>query len=83
MPWNTGFTEDIIKSPFTLAFERIGIPGSGTVINLVVLTAVLSVLNSISLGVILVAYGLRKAFGPTQRDPEQVVREAETRSENE
>jgi GABA permease len=46
VPWNTGFTEDILKSPFTLAFERIGIPGSGTVMNLVVLTAVLSVLNS-------------------------------------
>ena len=46
VPWNTAFTEDIIKSPFTLAFERIGIPGSGTLMNLVVLTAVLSVLNS-------------------------------------
>src|SRR5918996_882245 len=46
VPWNTGFTEDIIKSPFTLAFETIGIPGSGTLMNFVVLTAVLSVLNS-------------------------------------
>ncbi len=46
VPWNTPFTEDIIESPFTLAFERIGIPGSGTIMNLVVLTAVLSVLNS-------------------------------------
>jgi GABA permease len=46
VPWNTGFTQDIIKSPFTLAFERIGIPGSGTLMNFVVLTAVLSVLNS-------------------------------------
>src|SRR5215213_10524839 len=46
VPWNTPFTEDVIKSPFTLAFERIGIPGSGTVMNFVVLTAVLSVLNS-------------------------------------
>src|SRR5215218_2014975 len=46
VPWNTPFTEDVIKSPFTLAFERIGIPGSGTLMNLVVLTAVLSVLNS-------------------------------------
>src|ERR687889_1892558 len=46
VPWNTLFTEDVIKSPFTLAFERIGIPGSGTLMNLVVLTAVLSVLNS-------------------------------------
>src|ERR671921_1409992 len=46
VPWNTAFTEDILKSPFTLAFERIGIPGSGTLMNFVVLTAVLSVLNS-------------------------------------
>jgi GABA permease len=46
VPWNSPFTQDIIKSPFTLAFERIGIPGSGTVMNFVVLTAVLSVLNS-------------------------------------
>src|ERR687893_3255813 len=46
VPWNTPFTEDILKSPFTLAFERIGIPGSGTMMNFVVLTAVLSVLNS-------------------------------------
>src|ERR687896_273578 len=46
VPWNTPFTEDVIKSPFTLAFERIGIPGSGTLMNFVVLTAVLSVLNS-------------------------------------
>src|SRR5215203_5197536 len=46
VPWNTPFTEDVIKSPFTLAFERMGIPGSGTLMNFVVLTAVLSVLNS-------------------------------------
>ena len=46
VPWDTGFTQDIIKSPFTLAFERMGIPGSGTLMNFVVLTAVLSVLNS-------------------------------------
>src|ERR687893_1848961 len=46
VPWNTPFTEDVLKSPFTLAFERIGIPGSGTMMNFVVLTAVLSVLNS-------------------------------------
>ena len=46
VPWNTGFTDDVIKSPFTLAFERIGIPGSATLMNFVVLTAVLSVLNS-------------------------------------
>ena len=46
VPWNTQFTEDIIKSPFTLAFERMGIPFAPTLMNFVVLTAVLSVLNS-------------------------------------
>jgi GABA permease len=46
VPWDTTFAEDVIKSPFTLAFERMGIPGAGTLMNLVVLTAVLSVLNS-------------------------------------
>ena len=46
MPWDTTFAEDVIKSPFTLAFERMGIPGAGTLMNFVVLTAVLSVLNS-------------------------------------
>src|SRR5918995_540113 len=46
VPWNTPFTEDIIKSPFTLAFERIGIPFAPDIMNFVVLTAVLSVLNS-------------------------------------
>ena len=37
----------------------------------------------ISLAVILGAYFLRKQFGPTQRDPEQVIREAETASRDE
>src|SRR5918997_4093950 len=46
VPWDTGFTEDIIKSPFTLAFERMGIPFAPLLMNFVVLTAVLSVLNS-------------------------------------
>lgn len=46
VPWNTEFTSDIIKSPFTLAFDRMGIPGAPTLMNFVVLTAVLSVLNS-------------------------------------
>lgn len=46
VPWNTSFTSDIIKSPFTLAFDRMGIPGAPTLMNFVVLTAVLSVLNS-------------------------------------
>jgi GABA permease len=46
VPWDTPFAEEVIRSPFTVAFERMGIPGAGTVMNFVVLTAVLSVLNS-------------------------------------
>jgi GABA permease len=46
VPWNTGFTEDVLKSPFTLAFGEMGIPYAPLIMNLVVLTAVLSVLNS-------------------------------------
>ena len=46
VPWNTGFTEDVVKSPFTLAFGEMGIPYAPLIMNLVVLTAVLSVLNS-------------------------------------
>jgi GABA permease len=46
VPWNTTFAEDVIKSPFTVAFERMGIPFAPDIMNFVVLTAVLSVLNS-------------------------------------
>jgi GABA permease len=46
VPWNTTFAEEVIKSPFTVAFERIGIPFAPDLMNFVVLTAVLSVLNS-------------------------------------
>ncbi|MEJ7631804.1 MAG: amino acid permease [Rubrobacteraceae bacterium] len=46
VPWDTAFTEDVVKSPFTLAFERMGIPFAPLLMNFVVLTAVLSVLNS-------------------------------------
>src|SRR5918998_77141 len=46
VPWNTTFAEDVIKSPFTIAFERMGIPFAPDIMNFVVLTAVLSVLNS-------------------------------------
>ena len=46
VPWNTGFTENVIKSPFTLAFGEMGIPYAPLIMNFVVLTAVLSVLNS-------------------------------------
>src|SRR3712207_2603253 len=46
VPWDTPFTSDIIKSPFTIAFDRMGIPFAPLLMNFVVLTAVLSVLNS-------------------------------------
>jgi GABA permease len=46
VPWNTSFTSEVIKSPFTIAFQRMGIPFAPTLMNFVVLTAVLSVLNS-------------------------------------
>jgi GABA permease len=46
VPWNTTFAEEIIKSPFTVAFQRMGIPFAPDLMNFVVLTAVLSVLNS-------------------------------------
>src|SRR5215217_619391 len=46
VPWNTTGTSEVIKSPFTLAFDRMGIPFAPTLMNFVVLTAVLSVLNS-------------------------------------
>jgi hypothetical protein len=43
----------------------------------------LLIASLISLGVMLVAYMLRKAFGPPQRDPSEVIRESETRRESE
>src|SRR5215207_6622427 len=46
VPWNTTFAEEVIKSPFTIAFQKMGIPYAPTLMNFVVLTAVLSVLNS-------------------------------------
>jgi GABA permease len=46
VPWDTKFTDAVIKSPFTIAFDRIGIPYAPHLMNFVVLTAVLSVLNS-------------------------------------
>lgn len=46
VPWNTGFTDDVLKSPFTLAFREMGLPYAPFIMNMVVLTAVLSVLNS-------------------------------------
>jgi GABA permease len=46
VPWNTPFTGEVLRSPFTIAFERMGIPFAPDIMNFVVLTAVLSVLNS-------------------------------------
>src|ERR671910_1533261 len=46
VPWNTTFAEEVIKSPFTIAFQKMGIPFAPDIMNFVVLTAVLSVLNS-------------------------------------
>jgi GABA permease len=47
VPWNTPFSDDnVLQSPFTIAFDKMGIPSAGIVMNFVVLTAVLSVLNS-------------------------------------
>ncbi|MEU6576452.1 amino acid permease [Streptomyces sp. NPDC046805] len=43
MPWNTGA---VTASPFAAVLERIGIPYAGTIMNVIVLTAVLSCLNS-------------------------------------
>lgn len=36
----------IVKSPFVLVFEKIGIPGAADIINFVILTAILSAANS-------------------------------------
>lgn len=43
LPWND---TAVTRSPYTAVLERLHIPGAGTVMNLIVLTAVLSCLNS-------------------------------------
>ncbi|ODR22870.1 amino acid permease [Mycolicibacterium porcinum] len=43
VPWNSVVPGE---SPFVTALDRIGIPGAGNMLNLVILVAVLSVLNS-------------------------------------
>ncbi|WP_245679267.1 amino acid permease [Actinomadura hibisca] len=43
LPWNDA---EVLTSPFVSALERIGVPAAGTVMQAVILTAVLSVLNS-------------------------------------
>ena len=46
VPWDTPFTGDTIRSPFAVVLERIGIPGTSVLMEAIVLTAVLSSLNS-------------------------------------
>ena len=46
VPWHTKFADVVIRSPFTVAFQKMGIPYAPLIMNFVVLTAVLSVLNS-------------------------------------
>ncbi|GAA2599280.1 amino acid permease [Actinomadura fulvescens] len=43
LPWNDA---KVLTSPFVSALDRIGVPAAGTVMQVVILTAVLSVLNS-------------------------------------
>lgn len=43
LPWND---TQILKSPFVSALDHMGIPAAGTIMQIVILTAVLSVLNS-------------------------------------
>lgn len=46
VPWNFEFAGVAIKSPFAVALQQIGIPVAGSLMQIVVLTAVLSSLNS-------------------------------------
>lgn len=43
LPWGDG---SVLSSPYVAALEKLGIPGAGMIMNFVILTAVLSVLNS-------------------------------------
>lgn len=47
IPWNElPVPTDVSQAPFTLAFARFGLPGADVVMQLIIFTAVLSVLNS-------------------------------------
>ncbi|MBD8217193.1 amino acid permease [Microbacterium sp. CFBP 13617] len=47
VPWNElPAPTDVASAPFTYALERIGIPGASIIMQLVIFTAVISVLNS-------------------------------------
>ncbi|TWP34971.1 amino acid permease [Leekyejoonella antrihumi] len=43
MPWNS---QNVLGSPFVTVLDKIGIPGAGDLMNAIILTAVLSSLNS-------------------------------------
>ena len=43
LPWNSA---NVAKSPYVAVIELFGIPGAGTIMDIVVLTSVLSCLNS-------------------------------------
>lgn len=43
LPWNAA---EVLKSPFVSALDRLDVPAAGTIMQAVILTAVLSVLNS-------------------------------------
>lgn len=43
LPWNDA---KVLKSPFVSALDHMGVPAAGTIMQVVILTAVLSVLNS-------------------------------------
>ncbi|MFC7393164.1 amino acid permease [Scopulibacillus cellulosilyticus] len=46
VPWNVKFGGVAIQSPFAIALNHLGIPVAGTIMQFVILTAVLSSLNS-------------------------------------
>ena len=46
LPWDTSFVGEHISSPFAVVLDHIGIPATGILMEAVVLTAVLSSLNS-------------------------------------
>lgn len=46
VPWSTPFTGSEVRSPFAVVLDYVGIPYTGTIMEAVVLTAVLSSLNS-------------------------------------
>lgn len=47
IPWNElPVPKDVSAAPFTLVFEKFGVPGAAVIMQLVIFTAVISVLNS-------------------------------------